>query len=436
LLLLKSAALAAGLLLAGRLVLWIVFRQVMNAPASLVAGALALYVAMLATGKIAWALVFVIALAAVELTRSRRIQVHCEGVGNRWWEWVLAGLLLITTVVNPFTEWDPRSIWFYHAKVIFFHGFDAEVWRYVSDENDFSHPFYPELVPALAGAAAWVYGFWNDYLPKFGLALLTAPAMLLGGSLFPTWRGRALFWVITLLALHRFLWNGYMDGPLALWSSVTILHIVAGLIAAIPRERAVIVAALGLAVCAGLKVEGWVIDACIVASLIAAVAFRWDWPDRTTWPGYARAAIVAIVPYAAWRLYCNYAGVASGWASLSSDYISRAMARSTELPAIANIAREMFRATILVSFAALAAALVLLRGAGRRWTRAAAFGVMTLAGYLLALFFVYLGTPIDLDLHLRTSVARTMLPPRMWLLALLVACYLIWLREWEPNAQR
>jgi hypothetical protein len=94
----------------------------------------------------------------------------------------------------------------------------------------------------------------------------------------------------------------------------------------------------------------------------------------------------------------------------------------------------MFTSTILVTIGLLAAALVLLRRAGAAWRWAAATGLLILALYWAALYFAYLGTPHDLEAQLRTSVARTVLAPRLWVLALLLASYMVWRGAWRREA--
>jgi hypothetical protein len=44
------------------------------------------------------------------------------------------------------------------------------------------------------------------------------------------------------------------------------------------------------------------------------------------------------------------------------------------------------------------------------------------------------GTPIDLTVHLETSVSRTMMPPRLWALAFLLAALSMWHGSWRTPA--
>src|SRR6185436_1541404 len=100
------------------------------------------------------------------------------------------------------------------------------------------------------------------------------------------------------------------------------------------------------------------------------------------------------IPYLCWRLYRLQAGVPTGWASLSPDYLARAAERAADAEALLHIAREALRTTVLISLAALAAVLFAARRAGPHWRQAAVFALVPLGLYVASLVFVYLGTPL------------------------------------------
>lgn len=439
----KTIAFVVALGLAGRAALRLVFRQRLadsiDPWSAIAAGAVCLYVSLMIVRQVSWAVVAVCVLGALgawQIYREHRAGNYPERTARiAWWELGLAVPLVAVILAVPVTEWDARSIWFFHAKIIFYQGLDTDTWRWVAREAGWSHPHYPELLPALAGTAAWLFGFWNDYLPKLGLVVLVVPAMFLGSRLFADWRGRALFWILTFAVMRRFLWNGYMDAHLAVWSTVALLHVLGAFLGAVPVARAMAVSALALSICIGLKVEGWVVAASFFGGLFAVhVAQRRA--ERSSLRDYASAAAVVAVPFLLWRI-CRYQlGIGEGWGTLSSDYLGRAAQRLFDTHAVLEILREMFRGTILVSIALLGALMVALRNAGPAWRRACAAGLLVVMLYWLALFFAYLGTPLDLEYHLRTSVARTVLPPRTWVLALLLAGYMVWRGAWRTETPK
>ena len=108
-------------------------------------------------------------------------------------EWVLLGLLalplLLLSVLTPILAWDARSIWFFHARMIYVARGLSEMTGLQYPTVGFSHPDYPEFLPALAANLAFVRGFWNEYLPKaavfFGfLPVILGVVPLLGVSFF------------------------------------------------------------------------------------------------------------------------------------------------------------------------------------------------------------------------------------------------------------
>ncbi|MEM9257747.1 MAG: hypothetical protein AAGA91_20090, partial [Pseudomonadota bacterium] len=77
--------------------------------------------------------------------------------------WLPAALLILVyanlVLTDPIREWDPRSIWFLHAKLIFFAGTMSETAGWLHPSVDWSHPDYPKLVPVIAAQTAHIAGF-------------------------------------------------------------------------------------------------------------------------------------------------------------------------------------------------------------------------------------------------------------------------------------
>jgi len=435
----KAVAFIAMLAFAGRAFLRVVFgamlKERVDPWSALAAGVLAFYLAVMLVRDIGASMALLGAIAAPGAWLWW--QERALGPASRlaWWELIAMALLCVLVVADPLAVWDARSIWFYHAKVVFHHGLDTSAWAYVAREASFSHPYYPKLVPVLGGAIAWIAGFWNDQLPKLALAVLLLPALVLGSRLFPGWRLRALFWVIALVTVRRYMWTGYMDGLLALWSGVALLHVVAGLAGAVERERALVVTALALAICISLKVEGWVITLAFIAALVAArvLAFRRGTPTASI-VAYARALALVAAPYLLWRWYCAQASLGEGWGVLSGAYLERAMTSLTG-PEFGMILDAMFRRSVLFWLACSLGVLAWVAWRRPQWRASLAAGALVLLLYGCALLFAYAGTPNDLQYQLASAASRTMLPLRLWSLALLLAAVAAWTGAWRrPEA--
>lgn len=72
-------------------------------------------------------------------------------------------LYYFTILIDPLEDWDARSIWFFHAKMIAAAesiGLRAG-WGHPSLR--FSHSDSPNLIPALAAQLSHLLGYWNEY---------------------------------------------------------------------------------------------------------------------------------------------------------------------------------------------------------------------------------------------------------------------------------
>ncbi|WP_246044640.1 hypothetical protein [Geomonas ferrireducens] len=121
-------------------------------------------------------------------------------------------------VCDPVSGWDARSIWFFHAKMIFYNRSVEAGGDWTLPSIAFSHTDYPLLFPILAAQIASVAGYWNEYLPKMGLVALLLPAMLLFLSILGGKWWHVIFISLPLLFLGPWLTNGYMDGYVALYA--------------------------------------------------------------------------------------------------------------------------------------------------------------------------------------------------------------------------
>src|SRR6185295_10989627 len=87
--------------------------------------------------------------------------------------WGASVPLLFVTVFSPVFHWDSRSIWSFHAKLIYFEGSLARSGGWADPSISFwSHTDYPVLVPSLTAVLGWTLGVWNEYLMKWPCGLL------------------------------------------------------------------------------------------------------------------------------------------------------------------------------------------------------------------------------------------------------------------------
>ena len=132
--------------------------------------------------------------------------------------------ILVTTLASQTVviDWDARAIWLFHAKFIFF-----ENSYYGSlDPYDGAHPTYPVIYPAMVAAGAKLVGYWNDVYPNLAvLPFIITPTLLLCLH-FRHPLTQALMCTVIILTCKINLFNGYMDGLVALQiTSILFLYL-------------------------------------------------------------------------------------------------------------------------------------------------------------------------------------------------------------------
>ncbi len=335
------------------------------------------------------------------------------------WMLAIVAVLLLIALGSPSDEWDPRSIWLFHAKRIYL---DGSLYSQLDGYAAFSHNDYPALVPLWMATAARLVGHWNEIFPKAAATPLLLPALLLTVRSLRTWWAAGLFAVAVLKVGGTYLVDGYMDALLAVYA-------VAALATAMqPRPQAGGVAWFNLAayaaasaVLALIKNEG-VVLAALVAVVAVAVCLRRD--RRLPWD-LLGAFAVSLVPLLAWKL--AVAGAHLGNDLAGSDLKGQLLARLPDLSQSVLVLKALLRGAVWVPLVLLLALLA------RTWrTPAALAGLCIAIAYAGVLYTVYLGTPHDLEWHLATSARRTALPVQL----LLMYAVLVLADQWRQAVPR
>ncbi len=335
--------------------------------------------------------------------------------------WLIAIVLVLVVIAlgSPTDEWDPRSIWLFHARRIFL---DGTLYAQLDGYAPFSHNDYPTLVPLLMATSAKLVGHWNELFPKAAATLLLLPALLLIARTLRAWWVAALFAFVVLKVGGTWLADGYMDalvGVYAVASLATALSLVRGP-AGPGRWKDVLAYVLVTAVLGLTKNEGLVL-AVLVAVAVTATHLLHARRFARVLPV---AVLVALLPLLAWKLTLSAAQMGNDLAS--SDLKGQLLARLPNLSASLLILKKLFRDLALLPL------LVMLVCWRRTWGSSAvlAAAVAGLA-YAAVLHLVYLGTPHDLSWHLATSASRTVVP----VMLLLMYGLLVLIDEWRsPNA--
>ncbi len=366
----------------------------------------------------------------VDVDWSKRLNIR---IG--WILAVLLGVLFANLIMtDPIYEWDPRSIWFFHGKMIYYAGALSDGAGFLHSSAAWSHPDYPKLVPALAAQAANLAEFWNEYLPKTSIFVLLLPALLLVGSLTQ----RSLSFVFLVLAfplsIGEFLWNGYMDGLFGLYFSLSLLML--GKFAVEKTSTHLVSSILCLLLLIYLKNEGqlallvWCVT-FLLAKFTAKHAKSALVVSNTPSMSQPRLLLLALLflPFVLWEFYKDQWGLTNDLQILSMKSINSVSERLTDGSTwvILTYAFEETAGHLVICMAAV----ISLYASRLAPTRGILVVFFAGSLYALGILLIYHLTHHELDWHLRTSIDRTMLPVSG---ALLVISYLA-LEHVEQNAK-
>lgn len=299
----------------------------------------------------------------------------------------------------PVSDWDARSIWFFHAKRIFYNN---NLYAQLDNYGSFSHNYYPVLVPALAASIARGVGYWNEIFPRISVVFVILPPLLVLARLVSNKSFFNLLLAGLLLSSRSILINGYMDGILAIYfaaSCAMLMHMYSD-------ERAKqgsnnitqdeIVLALMSASMLLLKNEGSLAVLLVWVCLLPLNYRRW------------RGIILSCLPFLffflIWKLQVLKFNVGNDL--MSSGLFTRFSTRIKNIPELTLIGKSALKQTwiyLLIMFCALA---FFYRFSMPK--KLLVISCLPLA-YAASVSMAYVITPNDLNWHLATSADRVYL---------------------------
>jgi hypothetical protein len=348
----------------------------------------------------------------------------------------VAGIVFLFTVpilLTPLTDWDARSIWFFHAKLIYFAGGLTEATGLNAPSVQFSHIGYPYFISVLAAQTAHLTGFWNEYLPKTSLLIILIPAVLAGAgqTIKGAWISNIALIALLFLSPGNMLWIGSMDGYLALYATLACISMVRWFRDGEPVDGLITIICLSIA--SVLKNEGMLIAVLAMVTGAGFLLTSRETAKRLFSLGWSLGAVAGIgfSGMVLWAIKKHLWQLTQS-ADVAVPHIGRIMER-LEPGALSLITQHL----LLKTHIPLAAASILLAFAFAKHFKAeldravwlpAVFGIL----YGSGLFAIYLNTPNDLTWHLESSADRTALTIRF---SLLCSTLLI-LRSWEQRKAR
>lgn len=315
---------------------------------------------------------------------------------------------------EPLLHWDARSIWFFHAKMIWTEGAVRQSAGWSHPSLAFSHPDYPNLVPAIAAQLAYVKGYWNEFLPKGSLLVMLGPLVLWVFSFRERSAGFVLLVLVFFFSLDGWLSNGYMDGYLALYGGAALLLF--GRYLSEGRDTDLYSGICAAGICAGLKNEGLLFGLCVITALIfirpehRGSRLRSFSNRIKTDSRFATILFLSIAPTLLWAISKKAWGVGNPITAVPSEGWSRLSIRLFDGSTPQYLLNYLVvRATALWVVVGLVAATVTFALYQRlKLPRGALVAAVTSALYVCGIYVVYLSTPYGLNFHLSTSATRTM----------------------------
>jgi len=324
----------------------------------------------------------------------------------------------------PLFDWDALSIWFLHAKLIFSAGTFNQVTDWLHPSIAFSHIDYPNLVPALAGQISFLMGYWNEFLPKLSLFYFLVPAILL---LFSFYQRNYSFKFLIILIPFSYasrLWDGYMDGYLAVYFALFTLFL--GRYIKKPKPVNLITGIFCLIPLLYLKNEG--VLGIITGISMIFLTLLFNKVEVSLRPFFVTkwkiiiSYLILLIPFFVWNYYKQNWGITNDLELGTSQSLLRFGDRINN-----GSLRLVFENTFfelkngLMLLGVFLIATFALKNKIPKEIIPIFSGVVI---YCLGIMAVYMVTPYDLQWHLHQSIYRTLLPVNM---SLYVTCFFIFL---------
>ena len=305
--------------------------------------------------------------------------------------------IIFIALGTPTSGWDPRTIWLFHAKRIFY---DGSIFSVADNYAPFSNNEYPSLAPAFASSLAVFIGHWNEVFPKLSFSLVFLPPLIFAYSFFKDTR-YLIFLSIVFFTIGNFLFNGWVDGILAMYFCLSAFLMYFLIISNEYKEKSNSFYYL-LALCffitlTLIKNEGTVLLLIIFLATIIIKLFKKKLGNNIT---KLILLSFSFLPIVLWKLFCYSKGL--GHEFLHTDIITNLLSRSEDfnnykLVSYFLLLNEKFLITLTFFLISC-------------WVKLdkeiLSFVFIVSIIYIFILFFVYFTTPHDLYFQLNSTAAR------------------------------
>lgn len=325
------------------------------------------------------------------------------------------GILIIMTIyfspimTVPIIGWDGRSIWFFHAKMIYFNGTFHIPRELNNPAYGFSHVDYPKLIPVMAAQINYLVGYWNEYLPKLSLWILYFPPTIYINSFSKRNISYIFLLVLLPLAFYPYLWNGFMDGLLALYVAIGLLLLIEYLENGQKNDLLSALSCIFLIM--NIKNEGLLSAIALVMAFLIYQTMNkklsFKKLDLIIHWRKLLFLFISISPVIIWIIYKNHLGLVNDLNLGSTKSFQMLISRLTDgsYKLILTSVYLQIKGMIYIIGLIGVVNLLLKNSIKKELLLSLITAIIISAGLIL----IYLFTPHDLNWHLNSSTERTML---------------------------
>ena len=299
---------------------------------------------------------------------------------------------------TPTFDWDPRSIWLFHAKRIFY---DQSIFSVMDNYAGFSNNAYPNLAPAFASSLASLVGHWNEVFPKLSFALMFLPPLILT-YVFLKDTQYLIFLSIVFFTIGKYLFNGWADGLVAVYFCLSAflmyLLIVSNNNFLKKKILFYLIAFCFFVTLTLIKNEGIALLFILFATTFFIKLYK----------GELRKDIsklvllsIAFLPIILWKLFCYSKGIGNHH-YYNANMLLNLLARLDDL----NNYKLILYFLLLNEKFLFSLLFFLISFWINRNKELLGFVSIVAISYIFILLFLYLATPDDLYFHLNSSAAR------------------------------
>ena len=298
---------------------------------------------------------------------------------------------------TPISDWDPRTIWFFHAKRIFY---DQSIFSVADNYAAHSQNDYPSLMPAFASSLAVLAGYWNEVFPKISFSLMFLPPLILTYSFLKDTQ-YLIFLSIVFFTIGKYLFNGWPDGLLAIYfgSSTLLMYllVIADTHFYYKKLFYYLMAFCFFVSLTLIKNEGTALLIILFATTFLIKLYKGELRKDISRLVFMSFSFLPII---LWKLFCYSNGI--------SNYIFETNILLNLLPRLDDLNNYklilyflLLNEKFLFSFIFFLISFWINRN-----KELFSFVSIVSIVYIFILLFIYLSTPLDLYFHLNSSAAR------------------------------